>query len=268
MTEPLQDGIQQESIGDNGQNPAWGPFLEQIPSQFHDQVIPALKDWDGNVQKQFQQIHSQYEPYKGFIERQIKPDHIETALGFVNAIESNPKEVIEALQTYYNLTPQQATQATQAVQQQQQQNNGSIDFSDLDPRIASRFTAIEQQNELMAKILVDKNNQETQAQEDARLDAEMKQMHEEYMQKNNGRDFNEKVVMGLALGGNISLKDAVAAYDETIQGMVKQYQRPAPQVLGGGGFIPSNKVSTRQMSENELSKFVANYLNSAAQDST
>jgi len=265
MPEDIEETGSASENQSGGFNPAWNDFLNVIPPQFHDQVIPELQKWDNGVQERFNNIHSQYESFKPFIDQNISPDHINTALGLVNAIETNPSEVVQALQTYYNLTPQQAQQVQQMQQTQQIQSNNQIDFNnvidDLDPRIKAQFESLKKQSDTMAQIILNQRQQEMQAKEDAALSNELNTLHAKY-KNDKGFDFDEQLVLGLAHGGGKTLENAVQEYYTKAEAIARQYASPpAPTVLGSGGAIPSSKVSTRNMSENDLNKFVTSYLN-------
>lgn len=263
MSEPVGD--QQNSQVETGttettnQNPAWNDILNSIPSQFHDQVTPKLREWDAGIQKQFGNIHDQYAPYKPIIDQGIDPAHIDLAMKMISALESNPEQTISTLQTYYGLTNQQAQQVVNQQQQNQPQTNQDFENADIDPVIKSQIQALKEQNERMAQILVENHQRESKAQEDIRLANEMKELHTSATQK-YGYDFNEQMVLGLCMGANMTPSQAVEQFYKNAEEIASHYRKPAPNILGSGGSIPSGRTNTRNMTDSEVNNYVAQIL--------
>src|SRR5216117_1810141 len=82
----LKDQGQQSPEQPQGQteeiahNPAWDGLLGKLPSQYHQAILEDLKSWDQNYNTGIQKVHSQYEPWKPFIENQVEPDEVNNAL--------------------------------------------------------------------------------------------------------------------------------------------------------------------------------------------
>lgn len=264
MTSPLGDGNVNDggnqSGGGDGNNPAWGSILNIVPEDYHQQLIPELRNWDSGVQNRFNQIHSQYEPYKQFIDNKIAPDTLNTAVNFVNALEANPSEVINALQGYYGLTPQQAANVV-SQQQNQQLNSNNDDLGPMDPRIEAEFRRLSQQNETMAQILIQQRDAELQKQEDTKLEQHLSKLHTDYSKK-HGFDFDEQFVLAIAQNG-VSLEKAVDEFYTRAANIAKNYVRPAPNVISGGGGVPNSNINTRNMGQQDLNSYVTQLLQRA-----
>src|SRR6266496_4647872 len=99
-TEEVEGTVAPETGGSDSINPAWNDLLEVVPSQLHSLVTPYLQKWDKNYQEGINKVHSQYEPYKSYIDNEIQPGQIDYALQLMQAIESRPAEVIKALQEW------------------------------------------------------------------------------------------------------------------------------------------------------------------------
>src|SRR5215510_13309568 len=95
-----EGGIQDQDSGTGAINPAWNEMLGGIPSEYHSQVIPHLQKWDKGVNDRFQQVHSQYEGYRPFIENQVSPEDINFSMGLLNAINNDPIAVQQALNAW------------------------------------------------------------------------------------------------------------------------------------------------------------------------
>lgn len=248
--------MNEQGVSQNGDTPAWASVLEQIPSQFRDQVTPALQDWEKQHSSKMDELKQQYAAWEPFVNNKVDPKQAEQALGFVYAIEQNPKQAIEAIQQYYNLTPQEAAAvAQQAVQQQQQTGD-----NDLDPRIAAQIQEIKQQNELMAKILV-KNQEQTSAREaDQKVEQEFATV-KQHMKKQYGLDaIDERAIAGYALGMNTDVKTAAEAWYQGIKQHAEAMQRPAPSLLGTGGGLPTERPNIKQMDENSFKNYAVDFV--------
>jgi hypothetical protein len=70
-------------------------LLGVLPSSLHSQVKPVLEKWDKGVQQRFEQVQSQYSPYKSFAEQQVSPNDIEVALGIAQQINADPAKFYE-----------------------------------------------------------------------------------------------------------------------------------------------------------------------------
>ncbi len=254
MTESLDTS--QDNTGDD--SAPWSSVLEQIPSQFREQVTPALKDWATQTQQQYE---TQYADWKTFIDRKIDPNQIQSAFGLAAALETDPVNTIKTLQQYFegqglSFTDQQAAQiANQAAQQvQPAQQQGA-----LDPAIQARFDEMKQQQDLISNVLVKKHQEDLAKQEDAKVGAEFDSLHKK-MTREFGKDFNEQIVGGLALATGMNLEQAARAYYAEINQHVQGAMRPAPNVLGTGGGLPTNRPNVRQMGEEELNNYAADFV--------
>lgn len=90
------------SADESGFNPAWNTVLNEIPSEFHNKVAPHLSEWDKNYQngleKARNEVQSQYEPFKQFLDNEIDPEELQRSYAIYQAINENPAGVVEALQ--------------------------------------------------------------------------------------------------------------------------------------------------------------------------
>src|SRR5690606_3718754 len=69
----------QEEVAEGGINPAWQPFLKDVPESLHRLVTPAFAAWDKSVQNRFSEVNKKYEPWKAFAEQNLEPTYIEQA---------------------------------------------------------------------------------------------------------------------------------------------------------------------------------------------
>lgn len=248
------------NTGNYASNPAWNDFLGAIPSQFHEVAIPHLKKWDEDVQNLTNKIHSEYEQWKPFKEQGIDPSNVSWALNFVNALQEDPKKMVDALSEYYKLNGVATGTETSLPNLNPTLAAGSGTDQQLDPRVAAELQSIKDNERTIASFLLKSQEEARAAQEDARLDAEYKQLHAEMSDK-HGFDFDEEVVNGIALGKGISIQQAANEYYETLQKVIAERQRPAPRILGPGGSLPSVRKPIKGMAESEVRSTALDFLN-------
>lgn len=255
MGSPLQDPSQSNNGDDTAQ--PWADVLQGIPTQFHGEVTPALEKWHQQHQKQYEEIENKYSGWKPFIDQKINPVQVQSAWGLATALEQDPVETIKTIQAYLESQGVKFTQeeVKQAVEQTQQENQG------YDPR----FDELKKQQELMASVIVRNNQEKLAAQEDAKVAAEFDGLHKKMIQK-HGSDFKEPFVGGLALATGMTLEQAAEAYYAEINSHVEQSHRPAPNVLGRGGGLPTSRPDVRTMNEKQLNDHALDIIRSMRRD--
>lgn len=252
-----QEVTEQEPEG-SGLNPAWNDLLGVVPSQLHSQVTPHLEKWDRNYQESIGKVHSQYEPYKPYLDNQIAPEQINYALQLVQAIESRPAEVIQALQQFAGLEDTTQGQG----QQNQTGQQGQVDDETEVPDFVNHpeFQKINEMVNAMAQILVQQNMSQQQSQEDQQLAEELDQLHETH------GDFDEEWVLTRALNNpEASLEDHVKAYHQFETSIVEKVRKPGPRVMGAGGAAPDNQVDVNKLDGAGRRSLIAQMLQASAQ---
>lgn len=249
QTEGLDTG------GSSGINPAWSEMLSAIPEEHHSQVIPHLQKWDKGVQDRFNQVHSQYEGYKPFVENQVTPDEIQFAMGLLNAVNSEPHAVRQAIDSWIEqegiAAPDQ--QGEPQPQGEQGQQNGQFDLAS-----HPEYQQMSQVVQEMAQILVGQREQEQQSQEDQQLETELNALREQH------GDYDEPFVLSRMAAGKTG-EEAVAEYNQFVQQVLSGQRKPGPKVLGGGGSLPQNNIDVKKLDGKERRSLVENMLRAAAQ---
>lgn len=251
--EPVQGDIPDQNEAP-GPNPAWNDVLSILPEQFHSVVTPKFQEWDNAAQSRIETLNSslkEFESYKPFVEHGITPDELEQGVRLMYEIQNNPQGVYEALANAYNFN-QQAMANTPVANA-----NDNTDDDDDDPPIPMddpRYAQINQQLELVSKIVLNDAQAKQAAAADAALEKELEQLR-----KDHG-DFDEDYVLTKALNG-ASLTDAISAYQSLVQRLTPQPF--APNVLGnsgGGTGLPSNAIDPTKLSGKETRNLVAEML--------
>ena len=245
-----ENPIEAQSTG-TGINPAWNELLETMPSSLHSQITPHLSKWDQNFQNKVQEVHSQYEPYKPYLENDVNPEQINYALGILQAIEESPEEVLKALQAYVGVETEEQGQV-------EPEDNGQEDSPELLNH--PEYLRMQEMVETMAQLLVQQRQTETEAQEDSELEADLNAAREQF------GDYDEEwVLTRLFNNPEMSLEQAVQDFKQFEQGIAQKYRQPGPPVLGAGGSIPNPSYDPSKMDSKGKKSVVAQMLAQAAQ---
>lgn len=227
-----------------GVNPNWNEYLQDIPQELHEKVIPAFQKWDQNVQSLVQKVHSEYEPWKDVVKSGYDPQTAQFALNLVNTLNTDPRQVWEALGEHYGFTPQQAQQFVQE-QLGQQQLNGGAGQGQSEPTVNDPYqqhiSQLYEQNRILAESVFQQRQKELAAQADAELDAELNELRSKH------GEFNERFVLGLMNTG-LTGEQAVQEYFNAAGEIAKSY-RPKPLIMGTGGGAPGQTLDPKKLSD-------------------
>lgn len=249
---------QEESTGGDSLNPAWNELLEVVPSQLHSLVTPHLQKWDQNFQSKINEVHSKYDPYKDFLEQNVEPDQINYALQLQQAIDQRPLEVIKALNEYAK---------SQGLLTDEPEQQGQVDESEIPNEILQHpeIVKMQQMVNTMAQAMLEQNQAKAQAEEDQKLQAEIKTLKETH------GEFDVDWVVTKALqdanaGKSVkNLEPYVKQYQDFEQSILAKSRQPAPKVLAPGGIAPNNQVDVKALDEKGRRDFVTQMLQAAAQ---
>lgn len=253
---PIENTGEDQAVETQGQesgtglNPAWNDLLGSVPAGLHSQITPHLTKWDQNFQSKINEVHSQYEPYKPFLESQVQPDQINYALSVLQAIEERPEDVLKALQAYIGNDEEEQGQ-------DDPEGNGpeSPEFMN-----HPEYQRMQEMVQTMAQLLVQQREAETNAQLDSELDQELTAAKEKF-----GEYDEEWVLTKMYNNPELSVEQAVEAYKQFENGILARNRKPGPPVLGAGGSIPNPDFSPGKMDGKDRRGLVAQMLAQAAQ---
>jgi len=250
-------GSSSDSMTDLGNS-----FLQGIPEADRPVVGKYIQQWDQGVNKRFQDIHSQYAPYKSLGDVEA----LQQAVAIAQALEDNPEYI-------YNELAQILGKAAPGNNTQSQGTPNQIpDSSQVPPEIAQYLNPFQDQVaqqqkmlEQMAQILIQTNEGNRAKEEDAQLDnylSGLKQKH---------GDFNEEAVLFQMMKG-VDGDQAVENWKNSVLEQAKSlgyttYQGPNPPPPLGGGTIPSAETSVTDMDRKEVQGLVADIFKSVSQAS-
>jgi len=220
--------------GGTGYNPAWNNLMEKLPSALHPMITPELKSWDEKFQQQLQQVHSQYEPYKPFLDNQVSPEALQQAYDLFELINTNPQLVYEQMQSFYGFGGQgQEENNTQG----QPQGDEPFDFNNPEADITQhpQFKALAENQQALAQFFVQQQEAEKLAAAEKQIDAELATVKEQYP------NLDELLIFQTATGGNMTLTQAAQMLNHQYEQMLQQSRQPAPRVFSATGGVPAQQ---------------------------
>lgn len=246
-------------------NPAWKPFLDELPEMFQNRARPHLRKWDENYrarETELKSIQEKYSPYERYVG--VDPGAIHYALGLLNQVQTNPMAVYEALAEHVR---------QQGLLKDDTSANQDPDSQDLntDPRYAElerRQKQVEEQQQNFQKSLEEQAyNQQVASYEDA-INQQVDQIRKQFGNAVDVQDLLQRMFLQIQRGEEFN---ALKAYEEqkgTFQRMYSSFSqgRPAPNVLSPGGQpapnAPTNKAP-KDMSEQERKEYFKYLLDAA-----
>lgn len=246
-----------ESFDSGGQgssvHPAWNEMLSAIPSEYHEKVIPHLRTWDQNVQ----QVHQRYSPYAK-IAGNTTPERLQQVLSVAQALEQNPRGFYDVLKQHLGI------EEANAIMNEMEEGDDGAGPQSIPPQFQQQMHEFARQQEMMAQMLLEQRTKETQAQEDAELEALygwFEQNSEAFRTlnsvKHNGVSLAEPFVNDLLARG-ATPQQAVQALETFVQHAGSFQAAPkAPAILSGqGGVIPQTRQKVTDLSDQETRNLV------------
>lgn len=246
---------QSQPVG--GDNPAWQPFLNDLPDFFHEKAKGHFRKWDDNYrakEAELKSLQEQYEPYKPYVG--VDPGAIQYGLGLLNQIQNNPMAVYNALLEHVK---QQGLLQDDTLDNSQDQS-----LENTDPRYAEierRQKEIDDRQAAFEQTLQEQAYNQQVAGFEEQINKDVQAIVQKYgAQAVDPMDLLQRMLVQTYQGGNF---DAEKAYEEqraTFQRMyanVNGNRRPAPNVLAPGGQPPPNGVqkSPKDMNEQERAAY-------------
>lgn len=269
-TPPPANGPSAPANQGQGGHPAWQEILSQVPEMLHPQIRPALENWDRGVQERFQQVHSQYAPYKQFLDANIQPEALQQSYQLWQMLNSDPRALYEQLGNF--LGANSSGQGQQQVPNQQQQVPGEVDLGafgneEFDLTKHPQYQALMQQQQALAQqqqMLMQGIQMQHQEQLNRQAEAQVASQQQAVMQDLNTKfgmnltmdpqDRNSRPVWDYILKTAAVIAERTGNYDNAIPQAAQQYvefvqsvrQMPtanstAPMVLPPSNGVPSTQ---------------------------
>lgn len=237
------------------------PFLQNVPEADRPLLEPYVKQWDAGVTRKLQEVHSQYEPYKPFMEAEITQEDLASAWNLYRLLEENPNYL-------YQLLDDERKKGTWGEQGPGQPGAeevpaGDDPFQGLHPKVAEMLQQQQAALEAVGTWVLEQQGQTQAQQQDKELDDYLTLLRTEF------GDFDEKYViaqMGIGVDPveavqqwNQILRDAITRRDQAGQGPGAS----APPVLHGGGGFPGGDTDPVSASSKDVRAFTERLLQQA-----
>lgn len=208
-----------------GGNPAWQPILEAVPTPFHEALKPHLQEWDRGVQKRFEEIHKQYEPFKRFRESQVDPGRLDLGLRLVDQIDNDPVAFYENMGQRFRAMGliKEAQQAEQMADDAAEEQEQEQEFRD--PRLDGFMQQLQEAKQQLEQ-------EKAEAEADRQIETELQEV-----QKIHGKPLDEKLTRRL-------LNEARIMFDEAVQA-----RRPTPTLVDAYNSLMETVTYVSQMKD-------------------
>ena len=255
---PVAETVQVESTSPG--HPAWQSILDVIPEALRPSVIPELQKWDQGVNDKLASVHSQYDPYKSFLENQVSAEQLETANRLYQALDADPLAFYKQLQEHYKF------------EEQGQQVEPELDLGEYAPDDLAQHPLFKQQQEQLAQMQAQWEAVEaerSQKEADIWLETRQLQISEKLKEANIEADWDYILPRAAAEAQRTGDYDtAIDNATKSFEAMIIKYRTPvanttAPPVISPTGALPSTAVDINALSGEDRRKYIAQSLANA-----
>lgn len=244
------------------ENP-YAEILSELPQEYQQTLQSKLDNYTQNIKGQY----SNLEPYKEFVDNEVRPDDIRQSLGVVNAISENPQMVFQALAQELGVDLNKLDGQTEGNKNEGDEGEEpEYDLSNLPPEFVEQFEQLKNGYELLAQNEINRNQQTQEAQEDEELDQLYKQMAQEneLFRELNKEGAAEPYISSLLMA-DYEPDEALKEFERFAESIAAYYNRPKPPtILGGGGAINMDtKVDPAKLDSKNTKNLVADMLRAA-----
>ena len=242
-------------------NPAWKPFLNELPEYFHPKAREHFSKWDENyrnLETQHRELSERYKPYEQYLN--VDPGILQNGLNVVNAINTDPMRVYELLTE--TLMQRGMLQEQQDFEGEEQEEADPY-FQELDQRTQHLD---ERQQQIDAYIQEQMYEQQVNGFE-GEIDSQVQAVMQKYGEAVDTEDLLQRMYVQVQQGKNF---DAETAFQEQKATFKRLYDRlntnsrPAPRVIPTNGTpAPSGEKSPAQMNEAERKAYFKQLLDMA-----
>jgi hypothetical protein len=213
--------------------------LSSIPEDDRPVVAKYIKDWDGNVTRKFQEIHSHYRPYLelGDIE------DIQYAKYYTSMMQNDPAKFIRELTTAMR-DAGMSTDDLFVNDEQYENYQPGQEPPQNDPMVRELLARQEQYEQMLGNVYQQQQQfqqSQVEQQQIAQLDRLMHDMHTQH------GDFDDDWFL-LQLEKGATPNQAINAYKERFG---SPERKPAPRLLNGNGAVRQDQVDPSRLSDSD-----------------
>jgi hypothetical protein len=259
-------------VADLKENVHWEKILKDIPTAYHDLLKPGLKEWDQGVNAKFRDIHAQYEdvkPFKALIEQGATYDKLEQAYAIMNAMETDPRAVWDAMGEYHQFNAQ--TGKVETVDAETGEVTDAVDPNEFEnPESAAlhkEIADLKSQLQELAGTISTEREEQLRAEQAEQFEKDFSKLVESAdLSKEFPDQVKEFLITQLAAGR--SDEDALKAWNGVAASLKQAANSPTknpPTVLGSGNGGVVVDTPKKEMSGAERRAMVAKGLAAASE---
>ena len=266
------DAGQQNDQGGQPQGGLYDKYLANIPKQLHGTVTEAFKTWDADVTKRQQGLQTQLTAFQPLIDSGADPTQLQAAKEFLDWIQEDPQAALAMAAQTFEVDLGQLGQAPADPQQGGQQvqgqpaGPGDQQVGEIPPWFA-QFQESYGQDKQLLQLLAQAQVSQHEQQE---LDSQVSEIegHLQSQTQAAGIDLADQNALNFLLQALAATDDNVPP-QQAVAGAVKQWQdltnairgqaanQGAPQVLRGGGGLPTQQVDPATLSPGDRRRALA-----------
>lgn len=237
-------------------NPAWQEMMGAVPESLHPLITPHLKKWDDN----FSQVQSRYAPYKPLLEKNIPYENIDRALQLAQIMNSQPELVYQELHNRYGQQSEQGQQENE--NEEQEEFEDDVNQTQYDLESDPRWIAQTQQLQAMQQFLQDQYQKEQDSILETEINNEWAALETSAGTKFDDDTRTEIINRAIAIADRDNSEPDLAKGYQSYQAFVSKVRNEranntAPDVMGGSGGLPVQKVNYGKMSANDRQNKIA-----------
>lgn len=257
--------VTSEQQSGSGDNPAWKPLLDALPTSLHGTVRPHLMDWDRNVQNLVQKVQSPYQPYKSLIDQGISVEEITQARNLMQMIATQPRQFYDRMTEHYRDEWGLGQMGDQGQEEDEWEDGDEDNPLAAQLREAHEQIASMQSNqETMAQYLAGQHQSQLDKEASDRVEQEFGQTREKYGEISPKQ---VSIIAAIAIQNGISVPEAADIYfDGQPQAQPKP---PAVRVMPTTGGVPATPpVNPAKLSGQDRRALITNILAQNANNNT
>lgn len=247
-------------------NPAWEGIRSQLDPISFSRIEPELSKFDQSVQSRIQSVNEQLKPWKPFIDQEVQPELVQTALQLQENLNANPAAIYQYLGDFLQKTGRMPTQS----EVQKADAAGEIEGDGEEEATNPELDELRQGQEQILQFFAAQQQAEIEKQADESVSQEISAF------KAAHSDLSDADVKEILARAAFEAQQNFAAGKKTIPTLQSVHDgwftelrtrflstpRPgdsAPKLLPTGGAIPSNgpKQSLGQLSSQDVQSIIA-----------
>lgn len=255
VSAPTGGSSQGTATQQSAENSYVNSFLQNVPEAQRAALEPFVKQWDAGVTRRFQDLHSQYAPFKPILDQGATAEQLDLAWSVFQLLDNDP----QALRTILDDVMAEMGQAEGQGSTPPPTATGEDPWETVHPALRQEFEQQKSLLENLAQFIIGQNETTVQQSEDAMLDDYLTSLRSEL------GDFDEEYVVSLIAAG-LEPEQAVQKYQSLTQSILSQREAAGngpsaqvPPILSSGGVV-SSSAPVEKASPGETRNLVADIL--------